>query len=430
MNGQPDVISLNGKRFVTGLFWQPLTQPRTFLKEARDIGRREGMDVVAIRKGRVLQAGFARKSPTYAGAYSLAATLAGLLGDDWIGVFEVDADADRYAIVGTKKGAIIPGCDVIGSRDDVQDRLNSDYNLHRFERVICPSDFGFGGEEKALADVLASGKLLNEYKLAALESGLRTRKLVLASFGMLALAGVVLGGLAWHQRQKALEVEAQARAQQLATAAAEQGQQSAASSAAPLPHPWATQPVAPAFRRACVDAIGGVPLSLGGWLVESAQCDGNALQLTFKRSGNTTNDSLTRAAATSGYTLNQIDEAGETAQLSLPLVALPSGGDDALESLGAVTGTVKSVLQARMIAYSMALKPPPPPPQALPGETPPPAPPPPDWQTTTLTVTGAHTPETVLVGIDTLPGMRLTSIAVKRTESSLEWTLTGEVNGK
>jgi hypothetical protein len=112
------------------------------------------------------------------------------------------------------------------------------------------------------------------------------------------------------------------------------------------------------------------------------------------------------------------------------LVAQPAGGDDALESLSTVTGTVKSVLQARMIAYSMALKPPPPPPQALPGETPPPAPPPPDWQTTTLTVTGAHTPETVLVGIETLPGMRLTSIAVKRTESSLEWTLTGEVNGK
>ena len=428
-----NIITINGKRFVAGLFWQPLTRARAYLQEAREIGKRQGMEVVAIRKGRVLQAGFARKTAEHAGAYSLAAALAGMLGEDWIGVFEVDAEADRYAIVGTKKGAIIPGCDVISTFDDVLSRLNADYNLHQFERVICPPAFGFEAEELQLADVLVAGKLRKDYRLASLGGGGRPSlgKAVVVFGALLVTGGAVVGGLAWRSTKLA-EEEAAARAlqQQQAAAAASAQAVDVAAAAAPLPHPWATQPAAGVFRQACTEAIGRVPLSMGGWVVESADCNGNALQLVFKRSGNATNGDMTRAAAASGYALGLIDDAGETAQLSLALAPLPAGGDDNLEPLATVSDAVKSLLQARMLPYTVAAKPAPPPPPVPAGTEPPPGPPPPDWKTNTISVSGPVSPDVVLAGIEALPGIRLNTVSVKRTESSLEWTMTGEINGK
>lgn len=423
-------ITVSGKHFVAGLFWQSLTRPRAYLQEAREIGRRDKMDVVAIRKGRVLQAGFARKSSANVGAYSLASTLAGILGDDWIGVFEVDAATELYAIVGTKNGAIIPGCDALGSRIEIEERLRADYNLHRFGRVFCPDDFGFGGEERRLSDVLASGKLLKEYKLASLGSSVSLGKLIAFGFAFLLLIGVTVGFLLYRKhQQEVLEAAAEAAmAAQLEQAAA----QTAATAQAPtaLPHPWATQPKAQSLRAACGKAIHGVPLSMGGWLVESASCNGGTLQMVFKRTGNATIVSVMKAAENHGYRVDSVDEVGDSANMSFALPALAAGGDDTLVPMAALSDGVKSLLQSRQIAYSIAVNPPPPPPQALPGEEPPPAPPAPDWQTSTFTVTGKNTPAVVMAGIEELPGVRLTTIAARRSDSALEWTLTGELHGK
>ena len=43
------IITINGNRFVSGLLWQSLTRPRGYMKEAKEIGKREGLDIVAIR---------------------------------------------------------------------------------------------------------------------------------------------------------------------------------------------------------------------------------------------------------------------------------------------------------------------------------------------------------------------------------------------
>jgi len=102
------IVSINGNRFVSGLLWQALTRPRGYMKEAKEIGKREGLDIVAIRDtAEVKQAGFVSKADgAYKGMYSLAAALAGQLGDTWIGAFKLPDD--RYAMVAVDSGAIIP----------------------------------------------------------------------------------------------------------------------------------------------------------------------------------------------------------------------------------------------------------------------------------------------------------------------------------
>ncbi|HDL6887587.1 TPA: type 4b pilus protein PilO2 [Yersinia enterocolitica] len=93
------VVQVNGKKFVTGLFWQQIQDPRSYMAEARKFGKANGMDVVAIRHADInIQAGFvARKRGAEKGMYSLASTIAGIIettetGHDgrWLGIFEIE----------------------------------------------------------------------------------------------------------------------------------------------------------------------------------------------------------------------------------------------------------------------------------------------------------------------------------------------------
>lgn len=425
-------ITINKQRFVAGLYWQTLTRPRDHLREAKEIGKREKMDVVAIRRGRVLQAGFATRNMAGSGAYSFAATMAGVLGDDWIAVF--DLGDGRYAIAAAKNGAIIPGCDDIGPRAQIEESLRTNFNLHQFAQVICPTDFDFGGEEKDLTRLLLGHKLLKDYRLQPLSTTTNLKPLLLVGIPLLLIvAGGSIGYVLY--RNYVNEKEAAAAA---AAAAAERERLEAlkASSGkymtpAALEHPWAAQPLARDMRVACVEAIHGFDLSIGGWMVESALCTNGLAQAVYKRTPNTTVNGFTSQALLAGYRIDMIDEAGETGTLSVPVQPLRAGGDDALLDMGQVTNAVRSLMQRREATYSMAVKnivPPTPP--ALPGEPVPEAPPVPDWKTYTLTLSGKRTPELLLAGMEDMPGLRLDSVSVRRAQSALEWTLTGELNGK
>jgi len=431
VNNHVETITVNGKRFVAGLYWQSLQRPRAYLQEAREIGRRERMDVVAIRRGRVLQAGFATRAVVGNGsAYSFAAALAGALGDDWIAVFELDAAT--YAIAAAKNGAIIPGCDAVGTRSEIEESLRSNYNLHQFGRVICPGDFDFGGEELQLSEILQASKLRKEYRLSALSAGIR-KDLVLGAFVLLVVVAGVVGFGLYKQHQKK-----QARLAAAVAAAAEQQrlaelEKATGTKVAPiaLTHPWATQPLATEFRDACLVAIHALPLSLGGWMVESASCTGTAVQATYKREPVATVNGFRTKAQELGYQVANIDDSGEQASVVLPIAAVKPGGDDTLMDMALVVDAVRSVLQSRQASYTLNSKQmAPTPAPTLPGQEAPPPPPAPDWKTSTLTVSGKQSPADLLAGIERLPALRLLTIAVKRSDSELEWSLTGEINGK
>ncbi|WP_457926195.1 type 4b pilus protein PilO2 [Pseudomonas aeruginosa] len=113
----PDVsiLSYHGNKFVSGLFWRPLSSQRQYMKEARKLGKEEHLDIVAIRHSpTVIQAGFVSKSQgAVKGMYSLASALSGQFDGDFLACWKVDED--RYALVATLDGAIVPGQDVVTS---------------------------------------------------------------------------------------------------------------------------------------------------------------------------------------------------------------------------------------------------------------------------------------------------------------------------
>ncbi|MEN7279298.1 type 4b pilus protein PilO2, partial [Pseudomonas aeruginosa] len=113
----PDVsiLSYHGNKFVSGLFWRPLSSQRQYMKEARKLGKEEHLDIVAIRHSpTVIQAGFVSKSQgAVKGMYSLASALSGQFEGDFLACWKVDED--RYALVATLDGAIVPGQDLVTS---------------------------------------------------------------------------------------------------------------------------------------------------------------------------------------------------------------------------------------------------------------------------------------------------------------------------
>ncbi|MEB0284765.1 type 4b pilus protein PilO2, partial [Sphingomonas sp. 10B4] len=88
-----------------------------YMREARQFGRKEMMDIVAIRPAKtIIQAGFvAHNDGAVKGMYSLAASLAGQLGDSWIAAWRVSPNEDRYALVAVDQGAVLPACDQVGT---------------------------------------------------------------------------------------------------------------------------------------------------------------------------------------------------------------------------------------------------------------------------------------------------------------------------
>ncbi len=140
----PDVsiLSYHGNKFVSGLFWRPLSSQRQYMKEARKLGKEEHLDIVAIRHSpTVIQAGFVSKSQgAVKGMYSLASALSGQFEGDFLACWKVDED--RYALVATLDGAIVPGQDLVTTFDEARDRIRklSTRGVLRTHRSSFPKD--------------------------------------------------------------------------------------------------------------------------------------------------------------------------------------------------------------------------------------------------------------------------------------------------
>lgn len=429
------VVEIEGKQFVAGLYWQPLTKPRAYKKEAQEIGKREGMDIVAIRRSTIMQAGFAPKGQgAMKGMYSLAAALAGKLGNSWIGVFTLGND--RYAFVAVDDGAIVPGCDVIGDREDVEQRLRYFYGQSPWKHVYVPQDFDFGGEGAAISDLLAeknfSGSEWREFRLLPLKFGLTSREMV--NYGVIAL---VLISAAWSgnwykEEQQRKEREAAIRAEQLRLAELERIKANTKKEREikGLDHPWVKLPSVDDFLKGCVGTINDFPLSLGGWVFEFAVCDGSTATASYRRKDvATSNDLLVNAKARFEGEPVFVEDF-ESAVVGKPLKIL-FGGDDALGLSVEVLPAASSVFQElgiRMKFIERTVQKP----AALPGQAQPEEQGMvPDWKEYTFMFDSEITPTALFAGHD-WNGMRLTKIGVKLAPDSakLTWTIAGEQYAK
>ena len=433
------IIPINGRKFVTGLFWQPLTSPRSYMSEARTIGKKRNWDIVAIRKGVRIQAGFVSKNAgVMKGMYSLASALAGQLGDSWIGAFAVGNG--EYAVIAVHDGSIVPGYDVITDKEDALSRLKQGYQLFQYdnERVYAPADFEFSQYEKSLESLLIPKNLKGEYRLKQLTFGLTKQELITVGICGVALMAGMYGWSEYKAYEQKKAREEQIRQEQLRQAelARLNANSRAKQGAEALQHPWAGMPGVVDFGTVCTAEIYALPLSVAGWQIDTAKCEAKLLTVTYKRkvAHTTVNDFI--GALGDGYDgLPLFTDDGNTATVKRAVKML-FGGDEKVAEADTVQNAFLSHFQTvdvglKLIEKKVTLPPPPPPPPSPPGQ--PPAPPPPapvaDWRLFSFEFETAIAPELLIAGLPDKNGVRVTKMEMRFVEDdvSLKWTVTGEL---
>ncbi|BAU77393.1 type 4b pilus protein PilO2 [Metapseudomonas furukawaii] len=426
------ILRIQGKEFVSGLMWRPLSKPRGYMKEAREIGKEEGMDIVSIRLGlTMIQAGFVKKeSGATKGMYSLAAALAGQIKEEsWIGAFQVSEDL--FALVAVHGGLIVPGCDTVGTKEEIRNLLveKDSHRVMKFEKVYHPDDFNHRGQQIDIDELLSPSRIKKEYALKQLTFGMTRKELIITGclFGALVAGG--LGYLQWVQYQERLAREEAAR-QELAREQARaelEAQTGGPVQAQALEHPWAKMPGSSDFLNGCMGAINSLPLAMGGWTFDSAICTATTLETVFGRAGGSTFDQFVLATQSRFPAPPVLLEGGDRAGLGEE-ITLGMGGDDELLSVDEVRSRFTSHLQrlelkAEISEVQVAA---PTDPQALPGQENGAVAPAPDWKQFSFTLTTPHAPEIVFSEFH-LNGLRLTEIATTRSGSMLSWTVKGDI---
>jgi len=425
------VLLYRGKSFVTGLRWHPLGSVTGHMKEARQYGREHHLDIVAIRRTpAIIQAGFvARSDDVTKGMYSLAATLAGQLGDSWIAAWRTDSDLDQYALVAVYQGGVISGCDMIGTGAEVRRRVAQQRSRGiSFTHEYLPSEFEMGGHPLDVEELLQPSNLKREYRLRPLVFGLSKTELVQLSI----LAGLItVGVLGWaqwenHQAQIAKEAAFQAEQRRLEELARLQKESGVEQPPQALEHPWAKRPSVDDFLEQCSRVIYQLPLSIAGWEFSDALCDGTQVVSSYRRSGNSTADNLIKATLGHFPGGPVFDESKSLALLKFD-ISLPAAGDEPLKAADDMLANLSSWLHnfsqqptLKEVPVEVPVQP------AVPGQPAPPPPPPPQWKQFELRYATGITPLDALTGAPA-QGLRLREIKTKYETGHLLWTVTGDL---
>lgn len=333
------VVDINNRMFAANLFWQPLSRARNFMAEARELGKKRDWDIVAVRRGQRgtrVQAGFApRRSAATKGMYSLAASLAGKLGDSWLGAFRLKDG--RYVVTAVFEGMICIGFDEICDGERAKALLRDASSLHQFEddAIYAPPELEFSAQSRDIYELLTPKSLSKEHRLRQLTFGLTKRELAYTVIGAFVVLGSLGGYLGYKVHEQSMQAEqrrkqAEAERRRLAELNAKAHRKLVAQA---LVHPWAVVPSALDYAKACVASEDQFHLSIAGWPLSEIECDGRAVSATYTRSGALTVDAFI-AEVTALYGHPPVIQ-GDDEDKGIVRVAdmgIPVAGDDPLRS--------------------------------------------------------------------------------------------------
>ncbi|MFP3276241.1 MAG: type 4b pilus protein PilO2, partial [Paraburkholderia sp.] len=318
------IIQIERQRFICGLFWQSLSRRHELQKEAVELAKKLNFDLMVLRVDRgVAAVGFTNnaRDGAQAGVASLGVLVSKAVAQqgafyegrqqsapNWLGAFKLPDG--RWAYFAVRDGAFLPNGDWIGAKEEVFERLNSDYGLGGWNAVIGDVEveaMGFHNfYPRRIEDMLGKrhGRL-HVPRWARLRPVTRRVSPRLAAVAA-GVAVTVLGAGLWAQHHRAMVVAQQERQMELARALLHR-RQAANQGAA---HPWATLPVPAQFARACLQHF--TELAPGGWELEHYTCEPTGVDYQWSRNGSTVALLLERVP------LAQLDRSGEHASLVRP----------------------------------------------------------------------------------------------------------------
>lgn len=413
------IVQIGKTRFICGLFWQSLSRPRDFWKEAVQLSTKVDADMLVLRKDHAMaQAGYVHsREGARRGQQSLAAVISKTLAlegayydgqqqpvHNWL--CAVKLPDGMWAYCAARDANFLPNGDFAGSREEVVERLQGDYALGGWNVVIGEPElepYGFHNfSSKTLLELLPKRK--DGQPHVRRWSALRPTKNSIDRKTALAIAGaslILLGGATWfvhvlHARQERERDRAIEQARKLI---------SANGAANPAMRPWLAKPLPLDFARACVAKLD--PITPGGWQLETFQCDGRSVSHSWAR--NDSNISYLHEKIPTA----QVALSGDLAIDTQPLM-VAAKGKDTLLSADTVTRELLARYQALGLKLSLRANPLPPPPPApiahLPGAAPPAPPPPPEWKTFAISAKLASMTPVAAAELLTQAGVRLEKI--------------------
>ena len=420
------VTQIGKHKFVSGLFWQSLSRPRELVKEAGELAKKIDFDLVVLRKDHATaQAGFAQSSEgARRNSYSLGAAVSKTIAvegadydgqkqpaHNWLGAFKLPDGAWAYFAV--RDANFLPNGDFAGTKDEVLDRLNSDYALGGWNVVIGDpelEELGFHNfNRKKIEDLIprGSGGQIKPHAWWALRpagASISWKPALVAGVVGLAVATTAAAGWRYHhikelERQREFALEMARKRMNMA---------------GPLDsHPWPLIPVPKVLAQACFDKFDY--LTAGGWQLDDYTCSQDSTSYTWSRQDSTVDFLLAQVPTA------VIDNTGNKASLVQPL-RLKSGTDETLVEQNHLLERVLSKMQLMDLSMKINKSPP-----ALQQQQRKPAAPgkeqeafKPDWESYSFTLNAGALPPTDIASILNEPGIRLKKLSYHNGDWSFE----------
>jgi hypothetical protein len=285
----PRIIEIDGKEFVSGLFWLPAntSQRKELQKEIKLQAKDLRMDLHVVRTTSTASSlGFcSTNTGLKPGVFSVAAMISKSLevkygATDFIFVARLP-DNSGWIYVAQKDGIIISDGDrVYESDDEARTKVLQDRSLGTWKSLFVPEIWGIDRSTEVSFESLlprsTKGKLKIHkwWRLMPVDA----HKAVSLHLSKILIAAAVIGaGFYGFQQFKAYQLKM----------AIEEAQRIAALEATPqgqlVPvHPWKSIPLASDLVRECMNALATVPLFPGNWEVAALNCNSSAFTITWR----------------------------------------------------------------------------------------------------------------------------------------------------
>jgi hypothetical protein len=359
-----------------------------------------------------------------------------MLGPSFLAAFELPDG--RFALVAAQRGAIVPGADFIGSEEEVNHRLQEMWAMtddnFRFDdkHVYAPAAWGFGEQELDVAELLIPKNLSKRFRLQQLTFGLSKGEILKLSILAILILGAGAAWLVYEDWSAKIEADERAREKELAKQRLAELNRKAleAQKSTALDHPWSKMPNIKDMSAVCVSAIHAVPISVDGWLLDSASCDAESQNASYVRTGNAT--VLGFKAGIRQYLAGPITfgSAGEAANVQGD-ITLGYGGDQELLDAETALQRVTSHFQERMIdAEIEPVEPVEQEQAALPGSKQEQKQPKAEWAEFGFTYSDLRDPRVTADGLGRVPSARLISVTAVLDERQITWKVKGAFYAK
>lgn len=290
------IFKFGKRKFVSGLFWQVLTNNKDPRKEARELAVQMKFDFMIVRSGTLPQAGFcAAVDGAISGIGSLAAVVSKTMemeraGGSWMVAIELPDG--MFAYVAMRDNGFLAHGDFSGTKEEVAEKMISDLSLGAWDTIIAPEDFCMPNSKfrpflSFLPMKAGEVRFLKWWQIEPIKTEVPYKKILVAAASALLVAGVVGGYL--YKKDIDSQNEAAAAMEKARIELAEKMKKPTTVEI----KAWSQLPGVFEFFEACGMSVDYAPEFAAGWKRDRVVCSVGGAEISYIRDELGTTESFT-----------------------------------------------------------------------------------------------------------------------------------------